>query len=249
MKRILVIGDTHYGSKYGLCEDYPSGYHPSRVQVELYNYWCEMCDSVGRVDAVIANGDMCDGLDHKSGGKSDWTTDLMEQAEGCKNLLKMIRTDAFYGTQNTPYHGGTNASPDEILMGLLGGSYEPYQALSVEGIKLHAMHKMGYSRESCNRAGALYQQIVSSLLGDSAFGEYKLIIRSHVHFFSQVEYRGRIAFSTPCWKVNDEYLSTQNFPTVPDVGYVLVTVKGEDITIEHASANLDRNDIIKVSTI
>ena len=66
IKKILAIGDTHCGSMVGLT-------HPNwmvkkernaemyKLQVEMWDNYCQILDDFGKVDALIVNGDAIDG--------------------------------------------------------------------------------------------------------------------------------------------------------------------------------------------
>jgi hypothetical protein len=93
-KKILIVGDIHYGSKFA-----PKfGGKVTPIQNELSVAWTEMVDEVGRVDVVVANGDLCEGADPKSNGLGCWTTDLNEQARGAARMLEMIDCESATAT-------------------------------------------------------------------------------------------------------------------------------------------------------
>jgi hypothetical protein len=230
--RILLFGDTHYGSNFA-----PRANAKNGLQSELWNAWEDMVDDVGRVDIVVANGDLCEGADPKSNGLGCWTTDLNEQVKGAAAMLKMIHCDHrnFYGTQGSTYHVGNNPSLDQLTLDMVGGNWCPYIALVLDGNRFFFNHNGGAARKKGNRAGNLYSHIITAMLNAPQFGDYRFLGFNHGHYFCHVSTESHIAVNTPGWKGIDTFIGTRAVPDVPEIGYVIVDVKGSDINMTHAT--------------
>jgi len=241
-KKLIVAGDTHMGSLVG--PRFDDGATP--LQKELADAWIEMVDDVGRVDVLIANGDLCEGADPKSNGKGCWTTDLSEQVRGAASMLKMIDVDKrnVYCTQGSTYHVGSNPSLDEMVCDTIGGTFGPYIALVLDGNRFFFNHNGGAARKQGNRGGALYRHIVTSMLNAPQFGDYRFMAFNHGHYFAEVRANDRIAVNTPGWKGIDTFIGTRGVPDVPDIGYVMVEVHGSDIDVIHATRTQNREYVL-----
>jgi hypothetical protein len=240
--RIIIAGDTHFGSKFA-----PRANADNPLQSELWDAWTDMVDEVGRVDIVIANGDLCEGADPKSNGLGCWTTDLNEQVKGAAAMFKMIRCDRnhFYGTQGSTYHSGTNPSLDNMVLDTIGGEFGPYIALVLDGNRFFFNHNGGAARKQGNRAGNLYRHIIASMLNAPAFGDYRFLAFNHGHYFCEVHANDHIAVNTPGWKGIDTFIGTRGVPDAPDIGYVVVDVKGSEIEMTHATRTQSREYVLK----
>lgn len=240
--RLLIVGDTHYGSNFAPRED-----NGTALQGELNDAWVEMVDDVGKVDIVIANGDLCEGPDPKSNGLGCWTTDLNEQVKGAASMLKMIHCSPhnYYGTQGSTYHVGNNPSLDQLTLSMVGGNWNPYIALVLDGNRLFFNHNGGAARKQGNRAGGLYRHIIASMLNAPAFGDYRFLAFNHGHYFCEVHANDHIAVNTPGWKGIDTFIGTRGVPDAPDIGYVVVDVKGSDMEVTHATRTQSREYVFK----
>lgn len=242
--RVLVVGDLHMGSWFG---PRPPSDCTTPLQDELWNAWTDMVDDVGRVDIVVANGDLCEGADPKSNGHGCWTTNLQEQVRGAANMLGMIKCNrsGFYGTQGSTYHVGTNPSLDEMVLESLGGNWNPYISLVLEGNKFFFNHNGGAARKKGNRAGALYSHIITAMLNAPQFGDYRFLGFNHGHYFCHVSTESHTAVNTPGWKGIDTFIGTRSVPDVPEIGYIVIDIKGGEIEMSHAVRTQSREYILK----
>lgn len=242
--RVLVVGDLHFGSWFA---PRPPSDCTTPLQDELWTAWTDMVDDVGRVDIVVANGDLCEGTDPKSNGHGCWTTNLQEQVRGAANMLGMIKCNrsGFYGTQGSTYHVGTNPSLDEMVLESIGGTFGPYIALVLEGNRAFFNHNGGAARKQGNRAGALYRHIITSMLNAPEFGDYRFLAFNHGHYYTQVQTESVTAVNTPGWKGIDTFIGTRGVPDVPHIGYVVVDFKGSDVEVTHCVKTQSREYILK----
>lgn len=250
-KTILFLGDIHVGSKVAvsLPEVYTHDgmricYNP--LQEKLYNLWCDMVDNVGRVDAVVVNGDSVDGTDSKAKGIGDWTTNLYEQVDVATDLLKMIHCNTYFGTQGSNYHVETNVSCDKLLMDKLGGKWNINIDLDCDNVRMHFRHKVGYSKNPQSRPGQLKSERVAANRHEARKGHYNVLCRSHVHRYvvsggsSLNDGSDEWEISGPGWKWMDDFISTGSMD-IPDVGYILFYVDGDEYTWEQHVCQIDED--------
>jgi hypothetical protein len=241
-QRVLFLGDIHAGSKSAISlpevvTDDGMIWKQNPLQEQLYDMWCEMIRYVGHVDAVVVNGDSVDGDDRHAKGLGVWTTDLNKQVEVAAELLRMIDTDMFYGTQGSNYHVNTNSSCDKQVMKELGGEYAMNIDLDVEDITMHFRHNGGYSKNPQARPSKLRSSRMEANRNEHLTGHYQIICFSHAHNYSvsgganEKDFTDEWEICGPAWKWKDDFISSKSMDT-PDIGYVLFYVDEDQYTWE-----------------
>ncbi len=254
-KRLLIVSDLHVGSNYAIRPlhvdiernqaTYKMPIGASTTQKIFYKRWEQMCDDIGRIDAVIVNGDLCDGLNPKGKGKGIWTSDIRQQVNGAVSLLEMIKTRSYYVTQGSYYHTGENISTDELVAMCLGGTFGTELFITVEGVRLHAMHAVGTTRSGIRgRTAGIMSEVDGAINGENYFGNIDVLLRGHTHYYCQVSTEGKTGVITPCWKGRDEFAATRTLHFRPNHGYVTCDVKGTEYYMDAGLFNLDSNTLI-----
>ena len=111
MKHFLLLSDLHVGSLAGL---WPEGFEHeiqgtdgtiqsyvlNGTQMRLWKHWQQLIKTdAKKADAILINGDLCDGTHRKSEGMYTVTTDLAVQSEACVELLETLPSVPTYVTQ------------------------------------------------------------------------------------------------------------------------------------------------------
>ena len=138
MLRVLVISDTHVGSRWGLFPDKfrlstGAKYTPNKGQRYLLRCWRAMQDDLaGDIDILILNGDIINGPNPKENARDQIEQDPDWQVRAAVELLTPLvaRAGQVYATQGSPYHAGEGAQWG--CGGPLGarGSKQPKKRLS-----------------------------------------------------------------------------------------------------------------------
>lgn len=232
-KRILVIADTHGGSRLGLTP--PEWIPPDTAMVlkPMWNWYEKTVKDIGVVDAAILNGDGVDG-EGKKDDLEQLTTDTLKQAEIAAAALSRIRTRRWYLTYGTPYHTVGSYSYEEPLADALNGSIKDTHLLDVEGHKFSFRHVAGRSDTPYGQGTQLFKEAVRdmmlSLLEDREAAE--ITVRSHVHYFCRMESSRKTAVSTPCFQVPASVFGRRCRHFFYDIGMVLIEVTRDRVDIQ-----------------
>lgn len=241
-KKLLLISDTHGGSKFGIwpepiwMETGPPGGQRIRNSDQRYLLacWQTMLKEVPRkLDAVIHLGDATDGRARKNFLDDTFEKVPTRQAEGMELLLDDVvrRAKLYYQIMGTEYHSGQFAEAEQTLAKNLHGvksDHGEYAWLSlnrmIEGIAINAGHHTGvpliYRETPLGREG-LFSAVAPHLRTKPS-----LVIRGHVHYFCHVEHSRVHIVTVPCWQTQTTYMKKKSeFRMVPDIGYVLVEIR------------------------
>lgn len=247
---ILVVGDTHVGSLYGILPDKFIGSDDREVtlnpgQRHLWNCWDHLCGEVSKIkiDAIVHNGDMVDGHQRAQGGTELSLPIWADQTEAAiilmRKLLSAAGKPAFYQIQGTEYHdekGGTAA--EDVARALGATSYNGLGTgkysrdcldLDIDGVVLDFCHHI-------QGAGGLYrgtptdrEGVFSALAGkDGKAPKADAVFRSHLHYFVHTEHASKHIAIVPCWQLQTRFMrKLSRYKMIPDIGAILVTVDPE----------------------
>lgn len=203
----------------------------SRVQEFLFDAWSNMCQDVGKVDAVICNGDIVDGLNRKGRGKDIQIADMMVQCDIAKQLLSMIDCERFIFTQGSGYHVDDNPSADEMICRLMKGEwYEWFGDVMFDNITINIQHETSFSKDPSGQFNSQRKDANLLILqGDEPADIY---LRSHIHRFTYTGNSSSMTVTTPCWKGMDGFVSKKS-QLRPDNGYVLFNIEGSNYSWDY----------------
>lgn len=260
MTGILGIGDIHDGSysgvmpEIGIVKDAQSGdeieVKPSRTQRKIIDEWFKMRDTLGKIDLVIVNGETCDGPARKSEGLNQWTTDKRSQALNTVELLKTLRCNHFHFTWGSKYHVEENMNLDQYVADQMtnpklgrpvDAEYAPrfIQHDTKSGLRIHVQHYLQPSKATWQYLTTpLARDMVLLKLNDSRkkYGEIDIVIRSHVHFYTDVGYSASRGIILPCWQGPTPYDVMKGIITPPEIGYVTIDTNDDGTFEFHHSA-------------
>jgi hypothetical protein len=247
MTRLLVISDLHVGSNYGLMpkggvefEDPQTGHttllKPNKVpQQALIKCWEDMKKRVGDVDAVLINGDACDGPQRKSMGKYTWTNDLGVQAEVAAQLINEIPANEFFLTKGSEYHCMEDRPLEQVVAEKLAGVYGNDLLIEIGGARIHASHHIGTSSSAwMYRTTPLARDLLLLTLCEAPeeYGKVDFVIRSHAHYFCAVQFGSMGGCITPAWQTRTPFAVKANLISPPQIGYVLLDITDGEITMK-----------------
>jgi hypothetical protein len=241
--RIGVFGDVHAGSpdavsplEYYIGDDDRTSARVSanKIQQYMFNQLEAAADNLGVFDLLLLMGDMCDGPDKKSQGKTVTCSNLDFQVDMCGELFSMFKPKKIISVSGSGYHNGYNLTTDKNVTDLLGAKlkvstkHDSEQFVRAGERIIHARHFTTYIKKKDNRMNGLGNEIREFVNdGYYVYGENMphIAVRAHTHYFEDVMTRGVHAFVNPCWKWRDEFICSRSVVT-GDLGYMMFDVDG-----------------------
>ena len=243
-KKILVISDTHCGHRSGLIspemDSRPGGGNTDALERFAFRRWhwdkfSSVLDTVGKVDIVIANGDLIDGPEPGSGGTELILVDRQDQVAVATDVLKHIKgSPKFFLSYGTGYHTGNVEDWERDIAKAIGGKIGDEDNISVNGVVINYRHHLSGSSVPHGRFTAIAREKLWKDIW-ALRGEYptsNIIIRSHVHYHSAIsgyDIGPWIAFSTPALQGYHSKYSRRVTGTV-DMGVVLLEIEDGDFS-------------------
>lgn len=247
MLEILVVSDLHLGSRYAVMPRKWGGYTANKTQRKILKKWREMCKRE-KPDLVVVNGDAVDGKQKASSGKELWTTDLDEQIDAAVELVKQINCNQFLVTYGSSYHTDLNLNADQVFAKRLGAEKAGWELnVKTENGTLHFSHQISVSSSAWQyRTTPLAKELVASLLHDDVLPKYKVIVRSHAHYFCAVSFSNNFAVVTPCWQTRTPYMVRKGLGLIPKLGYVVLSSDGEDWMLRAETFDMPKPEVVKI---
>jgi hypothetical protein len=229
-----VIGDVHAGSDSAVSPaeielDSGNVISANEVQLALLHEFEKMCDTVGKVDLLILNGDLVDGQNYIGKGKGILTSDMARQVDTAVEVISNINFRKVVGCSGTPYHVERNPNLDKMVIEKLGGVCLDEVSITVEETRIYANHRTSI-RMNGNRAQSITTDMIMSELNAESFGKkVDVIFKSHAHYYMCVDNSRTLGFVCPCWKGRDEYArsATSPFSFLPHIGYIVLDVESD----------------------
>lgn len=233
IKKVLVIGDLHCGSMQGLT--HPNwivkkerNEHYCKLQNEMWSNYVDMCQSFGKVDVLVVNGDVIDGKGSRSGGTELITCDMLEQTDMAIAALEEISASKTYFTYGTPYHTASASGEDfdKIVANAFNAPIEDELNIEINNLLFNIKHKVNSSFSPYNRAATVGKHRLWDALGglrenDSIADVY---IRSHVHYFSFCGESNWTAFTLPALQASETKYGARQCYGITDWGMCLFNV-------------------------
>lgn len=278
IRQAVIVSDLHAGCKFGLCP--PGGvlldgggrYRPSRPQERLYEFWehawSEWVPHVtkGEPYAVVVNGDILDGVHHRSVTQIDHN--LTTQREIAYELLAPVRDRAnkMYMVRGTESHVGQSGQDEEEVAKRLGavrderGMHSRYELwMDLGGALVHCAHHIGTTGSMAYETSALMREL-AELMGDSARWGHEppdVVVRSHRHRHVEIRVPTRhvygICFTTAAWQLRTPfaYKVPGGRVATPHIGMSLIRYGDEEIYTRHLVETIPRSKTArpKVETV
>lgn len=237
---LVVIGDTHFGSRYSLCPTgypLPGGPTPSNpIREWIWEGWerilhKEIPEIVGDDPwALIHMGDVIEG----KRGKNDSDClmgDEHDQITLADHVLSPLaeRCDKTFIIEGTQFHGG---NADAAVGARLGAELNPvtklpvfeHLYLKVHGCLCDISHHMPVSMRQHTRSSAFANLLTGqrALAAKLGYGVPKVILRAHRHEFGRWEDDGAVMMSSYPWKVLDRYARKVALQDINTVGAMVL---------------------------
>jgi len=205
---------------------------------------------------LIINGEPIDGSNKKSVSGETWTPSVQHQLDDAEKLIKIYNWDNIVMTRGSRYHVTVdNTYHEEFLAKSLGcipygGLFGKAQSANsgtktyniqpqytdfylwfiLQGKRFSVCHHVGYNKTELYRTTAIGREgAVMEFARGKWYPENEnvdVIARSHVHYYVEVRYNKQIAFTTPCWKLPDEFQLRRGIGgTAVNIGTIEVIVE------------------------
>lgn len=195
MKRVLVVSDMHCGASTGLT---PYKWQTTELQAELYGLYVSWIRECRPFDILLVNGDAIDGTGEKQGGTEQITTDRLKQCDIAVECLQETGATQTHIIAGTPYHTGNAEDFEKIIADKMGGKFHSRGFFNINGVEFNLKHKVGAASVPHTKLTPLAREILLNrewyLDGTEPLA--RVLIRSHVHYYEQIEHSGCIGFIT-----------------------------------------------------
>jgi len=231
--RIIIIGDTHIGSVFGLANrsSVPKDRDNAWLQW-VYEAWTDFCTRYNSPDYLLLIGDLADGTQIKTHGVDALVTDTDEQVCMARDLLQMIigKNTKIYGVNGSGYHGGEGQATciDRRIIEILGGEYKGNLfEFDIGDEKIQMTH---------GGAGAGLMALHSYILREIALSKMDaqsrrikgstILLRGHQHraFMAQDE-AGIWGILNGCWQYTTPFCLKKSANVSPTIGATIIDIE------------------------
>lgn len=232
--RSLFTGDWHTGHQVGLS---PPEYHTptadthkfiklATVRKEIWKWFAESLRPWMPIDILLLNGDALDGKGERSGGTELITPDVNVQTNMGVKIVEFIDPSIIRMTYGTPYHTGAQDDWEDQLADKVGAKIGSHEWLEVNGVIIDTKHKIGASQIPHGRYTPLSREILwnREWAFDGSQPRANILVRSHVHYFSQVDYDGCIGMTLPAMQGFGSKFGSRQCSGKVDIGFVIVDI-------------------------
>jgi len=226
----LIVSDTHLGDAYAV---FPHGFKGSTGSVIALNEgqkyllecWDWMIEQLPRrLDFLIVNGDVADGVARKDEGRWRVESDPEFQVLAAKALFMrgnpplLNRAKKKYVSKGSAYHSGSGSHLDEMFgqqikaeVDSMGHRASSWRVLSCQGIDVDIAHNRSVSIRYESSQGEREIQF-DRMVADIKDGSSDLIVRSHGHRYVKLNVDGDIFVATPAWSLQTDYAKMSRYP-------------------------------------
>lgn len=271
-KNLIVVSDTHCGSRLGLCPPEPiplddgGEYHASELQRRVWQWWCDFWDewvpqvTKGQPYGVVVNGDLVDGKPFAA--MTPISDNPSDQATIAERVFEPIFENPLvshhYIIRGTEAHVGKSAHQEEMAAKNLGaipnelGQYARYELWIRVGKGLcHIMHHIGTTASSNYESTAPHAEMIAEFVEASRWREEppNFVIRSHRHRLIMTvipaEIGDAISIVTPGWQLKTPHAWRIAGARLapPQFGGILIRQGDEDIFTRHKVWALSRSKV------
>jgi hypothetical protein len=247
MKRVLIVSDLHCRHLVGLT---PPAYqlappkrgaqyataHAARlaaqtekiaaIQREAWAWWRYEVKRVGRVDLLIANGDLIDGTGARSGGTEEASTDRLSQVAVAVECLSIVRAKKIVMSYGTAYHAGDAEDFETLIADAMGAKIGAHEWVDVNGCVFDVKHHVGGSTIPHGRGTAIAREALWNALWAEREQQPRasVIVRSHVHYHAFCGGADWLAMTTPALQAAGTKYGARRMSGTVDFGFVVFEV-------------------------
>lgn len=248
MYRILCLGDTHCGHKFGATppewQDHGgSSTKDAEIRRQCWQFYGEEVKKRGPYDIIIANGDLIEGKGVRSEGVELIVPDRHEQARMAEAVLRvgMNQTTRVVMTYGTDYHTGSGEDFEAVIArDVQAESIGAVAHIDIGGVVFEARHHVGGSQVPHTRHTAIARDRLWNLLWAERgqCPKANVILRSHVHYHTYCGGPDWVAMTLPALQGLGSRFGARRMSGVVDFGFVVFTVQGGTWSWESVIANI-----------
>jgi hypothetical protein len=208
INNIVVISDTHFGCKLGLCPpevilDEGGTYHHSSLQAKVWAMWNEFWEdwipevTKGEPYILVHNGDVIDGVHHNS--VTQISHNIEDQTKIALQVLRPVIASSecygYYHIRGTEAHIGSSGQYEEAIARqlharpqIVGGKrnyarWELWLQFGRGKTLVHFTHHVGQTNSAAYESTAVYKELVEAYneAGRWADKAPQAVVRSHRH--------------------------------------------------------------------
>lgn len=257
-QRVMVISDTHAGSRVGLT---PPGWmfrkgetfklseqrgYISEMQEEMWDWFTKTTSDVGPVDILIHVGDAIDGKAGKDKSTDLITASLIEQVEIAEEVIDVIDYRSAYMVYGTPYHtAGDGEDFESILARNIGAVIDGRLWVEVNGITFDVRHHIGSSSTPSGRATSISKEWVWNTFWKEKGMQPKsdIFLRGHIHYHTEVSGLDFKAMSCPSLQGPKTKFGERRCSGTVDFGFIVFDIPQnsglQDVEYKVYSKNLE----------
>lgn len=200
VKKVLILSDTHCGHGLGLTPPkYQSGFF-EEIQNIGWSWFLSKIKKLGIIDILILNGDIIDGPGHK-GNRQHITTDIKQQQEIFKEVMKFVKPKKMIFFRGTPFHVETDQENEDNIAEFYNSEIYDSGKVDINGLIMHCRHTTGkggtaYGSITSAQRSAVVQTLLDDIGEDNQHA--KIYIRSHIHEYIKLERSLFTLITTPC---------------------------------------------------
>jgi hypothetical protein len=230
--KILVVGDTHIGSVYGLAKPNYVPENRNNAFLEwIYQAWQDFSEKHKNPNYLITIGDLADGSQVKSLGIDALCTDTDEQVNMAKELLEMItpnNSTKIYGVNGSGYHGGEGQGTciDRRIIEAIGGEYKGnIFEFEISNEKIQIAHG---GTGSLVNPSTYIQREISLSKNDAQKRKTKgptILIRGHQHrYYTIQDDSGIYGILNGCWQFLTPFMTKHSANVTPSIGAIVLEI-------------------------
>jgi len=230
VKRVLLTGDWHCGSSFGLTPPAWQGGEFQDLQEKLWAFWEQI--TAEDYDIAILLGDLIDGgidvIDHVS-------LDRVEQIKMASEAIRLLKAETIRILTGTPLHVNGTAEFEKFLA--TGSNIKVLREgrFEIEDLRLHARHTGRDSQTPYGLEGALKKESVRQAWLDTVYlglPPPDLVLRGHVHRYAFVDGKPVSAVSVPCLQYPFSGFGSTISKWGYDMGVAVLEISGRAFHIE-----------------
>lgn len=233
--KIVVIGDTHIGSIYGLAPltSIPKDRSNAFLQW-IYQCWSKFTLKHKNPDYLITIGDLADGSQVKTLGVDALCTDTDEQVNMAKELFSMLLPDKktiIYGINGSGYHGGEAQGTciDRRIIEAISGEFKGNLfEFDISNERIQVSH--GGTGSMTNPSSYILREINLAKM-DALKRKSKaptILLRGHQHrFFTVQDDLGIYGVINGCWQYRTPFMIKMSANVTPNFGAIIIELEDD----------------------
>lgn len=252
MIHVAVFADFHFGSSVAPWPRHHIVVDGGEHRASKPQLWLNKCLKDATKDVqklrpkpiVVLNGDLVQGA-HERDAQLCTTKISIQQDVAISMLEPLVKASKeTYAIRGTPWHAGKSGESEDAIAKDLGMKENPEtkeatwaQLFLDVGCVIHFAHGIGVSSNPAYEATGplktlvILRQELQTITRNAP--DIKAIVRSHRHRYIHIDtVSGEHAIVTPGWQLQTEFVISKGLPTLPHIGWVLLSWDGKDLTVK-----------------